>query len=129
MQTAQIENARGGRFTCDTTLVLFFLAIDFGQSLSSFALDSVFSSLTLAMLVVLPYFLPSEGEKPHFANWLAGRTAIALFAMAVGFAFRQALGTVLPESLRFLPMTLLIAAAMFSCYLQFYGILKIRLAR
>ena len=129
MQTAQIEYVRGGRFTFDTTLVLFFLAVDFGQSLSSFGLDSVFSSLTLAMLVVLPYFLPSEGEKPYFANWLAGRTIIALFAMVIGFAFRQTLGTVLPESLRFLPMTLLIAAAMFSCYLQFYGILKIRLAR
>jgi hypothetical protein len=129
MQTAQIENVRGGRFTFDTTLVLFFLAVDFGQSLGSFGLDSVFSSLTLAMLVVLPYFLPSEGEKPYFPNWLAGRTIIALFAMVVGFAFRQTLGTVLPESLRFLPMTLLIAAAMFSCYMQFYGVLKIRLAR
>jgi len=129
MQTAQIENARGGRFAFDTTLVLFFLAVDFGQSLNSFGIDTLFSSLTLAMLVVLPYFLPVEGEKPALGTWLFGRTVIGLFAMATGAMFGQTLGTVLPETLRFLPMTLLIAAAMFSCYLQFYGILRVRLAR
>ena len=129
MQTAQIEYARGGRFAFDTTLVLFFLAVDFGQSLNSFGVDSVFSSLTLAVLVVLPYYLPFDGEKPALSLWLFGRIVIALFAMAVGFAFRQTLGTVLPETLRFLPLSLLIAAAMFSFYLQFYGMLKVRLAR
>ncbi|HSU25064.1 MAG TPA: hypothetical protein VLI65_03720, partial [Pyrinomonadaceae bacterium] len=60
--------------------------------------------------------------------WLFGRIVIALFAMAVGFGFRQTLGTVLPETLRFLPLSLVIAAAMFSFYLQFYGMLKVRLA-
>ena len=129
MQTAQIEYARGGRFAFDTTLVLFFLAVDFGQSLNSFGVDSVLSSLTLAVLVVLPYYLPFDGEKPALGPWLFGRVVIALFAMAVGFAFRQTLGTVLPETLRFLPLSLLIAAAMFSFYLQFYGMLKVRLAR
>ena len=88
MQTAQIEHARGGRFAFDTTLVLFFLAVDFGQSLNSFGVDSVLSSLTLAVLVVLPYYLPFDGEKPAFGPWLFGRIVIALFAMAVGFGFR-----------------------------------------
>lgn len=129
MHTAQIEDARGGCFAFDTTLVLFFLAVDFGQSLDSFGFDSVLSSLTLVMLVILPYFLPFAGEKPVFGNWLFGRTVIGLFAVAIGAAFRQALGTVLPDALRFVPLTLLIAAAMFSCYLQFFGMLKVRLAR
>lgn len=129
MQTAQIEDARGGRFALDTTLVLFFLAVDFGQSLDLFGFDSVFSSLTLAMLIVLPYFLPFGGEKPPFGNWLFGRIVIALFAMILGAMFRQTLGSVLPETLRFLPTTMLIAAAMFSCCLQFRSLLRVRLAR
>jgi hypothetical protein len=129
MQTAQIEHARGGRIAFDTTLVLFFLAVDFGQSLDSFGIDSFFSSLTLASLVVLPYYLPFGGERPAFGGWLLGRVVIALFAMCIGFVFRQTLGTVLPETLRFLPLSLVIAAAMFSFYLQFYGMLKVRLAR
>ena len=51
------------------------------------------------MLVVSPYFLPFGGEKPAFGGWLFGRIVIALFAMAIGFVFRQTLGTVLPETL------------------------------
>ena len=43
--------------------------------------------------------------------------------------FKQSLGVVLPETIRFLPMTLLIVTAMLSCYIQFYGFLKLRLAK
>jgi hypothetical protein len=43
--------------------------------------------------------------------------------------FRQALGTVLPETLSSLPMTLLIVTAMISCYAQFYSFFKFRLAK
>jgi hypothetical protein len=79
-------------------------------------------------LLVLPYFLPFD-EKPGFANWLLGRTLIAVFAVSLGVMFRQTLGVVLPETFRFLPMTLLIGTAMISCYIQFYGFLKFRLAK
>ena len=34
--------------------------------------------------------------------------------------------TVLPDGLRFMPMTLLILTAMVSCYIQFYGLLRLR---
>lgn len=128
-RTVHIARADGRGFAIDTTFVLFFLAVDFGQSLFSFGLDGIFSAVTLAMLIVLPYLLPSAGEKPEFGGWVAGRIVITVFAVGLGMMFRQTLGTVLPETLRFLPMTLLIAAAMISTYIQFYGILKFRLAK
>jgi hypothetical protein len=114
-------------FAIDTTFVLFFLAVEFGQMLNSFALDTVFFAITLLMLIVLPYFL-SPDEKPKFGNWVLGRTLIAAFAVSIGVMFKQSLG-VLPEMFRFLPMTLLIVTAMLSCYIQFYGLLKLRLAK
>ena len=47
----------------------------------------------------------------------------------LGAIFKQSLGVVLPETFRFLPMTLLIVTAMLCCYVQFYGFLKLRLAK
>lgn len=117
------------RFSVDTTFVLFFLAVDFGQSAMSFGLDTGLLVLTLGMLLVLPYFLPTLTEKPDFTGWLLGRVVICIFAVALGLMYRQSLGVVLPESFRFLPMTLLIATAMVSCYLQFYAMIRFRLAR
>jgi hypothetical protein len=114
-------------FAIDTTFVLFFLSIEFGQIINNFAIDTVFFALTLLMLLILPYFLPSD-EKPGFANWFLGRILIAAFAVSLGVMFKQSL-SVLPEMFRFLPMTLLIVTAMLSCYIQFYGLLKIRLAK
>ncbi|MEP6900918.1 MAG: hypothetical protein ABJA66_04160 [Actinomycetota bacterium] len=114
-------------FAIDTTFVLFFLAVEFGQIINNLALDTIFFAITLLMLIVLPYFLSPE-EKPKFGNWVLGRILIAAFAISVGVMFKQSLG-VLPEMLRFLPMTLLIVTAMLSCYIQFYGLLKLRLAK
>ncbi|MBS1796411.1 MAG: hypothetical protein JSS81_21355 [Acidobacteria bacterium] len=114
-------------FAIDTTFVLFFLAVEFGQMLGNFALDTVLFAITLVMLIVLPYFL-STNEKPGFGNWVLGRSLIAIFAIAVGILFKQSL-SVLPEMFRYLPMTLLIVTAMLSCYIQFYGLLKLRLAK
>lgn len=115
-------------FAVDTTFVLFFLAIEFGRSFSDISIDSALLALTLLMLIVLPYFLPA-GEKPDFVNWLLGRSLIAGFAVLLGAVFQQSLGVVLPETFRFLPMTLLMATAMVSCYIQFYGFLKLRPAK
>ena len=117
------------RFAVDTTFVLFFLGIDFGQSSMRFGLDSLFSALTLGMLLVVPYFLPSLEEKPEFSDWLMGRSVITIFAVALGVVFGQSLGILLPETFRFLPFTLVILTAMLSCSLQFYGIIRFRLAR
>jgi hypothetical protein len=69
------------------------------------------------------------GEKPKFSGWVFGRSLIASFAMLLGMMFQKSIGVVLPETFKFLPMTLLIIAAMLSCYIQFYGFLKLRLAK
>lgn len=122
------ETANDKGFAIDTTFVLFFLAVEFGQMLGNFGLDTVIFAITLLMMLVLPYFLPSV-EKQSFGAWLLGRSLIAGFAISVGAAFNQSLGVVLPETFRFLPMTLLIVTAMLSCYIQFYGFLKLRLAK
>ena len=122
------ETTSGSGFAVDTTYVLFFLAVEFGQTLGFFGIDMILMAITLMMLLVLPYFLPSE-EKISFASWLLGRSFIAGFAIILGVMFKQTLGVVLPETFRFLPLTFLIVTAMLSCYIQFYGLLKFRLAK
>lgn len=115
-------------FAVDTSFVLFFLAVEFGRTFLSLSFDNVFLFSTLLTVAVLPYFLLSD-EKPNFANWLFGRSLIAGFAILLGVMFKQSLGVVLPETFRFLPLTLLIVTAMLCCYIQFYGFLKLRLAK
>lgn len=129
-QVAQVrENlTRTGGFAVETTFVLFFLAVEFGQSFRSLSLDNVCLAVTLATVAVLPYFLTAE-DKPSFGSWIFGRSLIVGFAIFLGVMFKQTLGSVLPEMFRFLPMTLLIVTAMLSCYIQFYSLLKIRLAK
>ncbi len=129
-QAAQIgvESAGNRHFAVDTTFVLFFLAVEFGQIAGRFGLDTVVFAITLMMLVVLPYFLPAE-DKIDFGAWVVGRTFIAGFGMVSGALFKLSLGTVLPETFRFMPMTLLILTALMSCYLQFYGLLRLRTAK
>ena len=123
-----IEKSTDRGFAVETTFVLFFLAVEFGQSINAFALDTIVMAITLLAFIVIPYFLPSD-EKPGFGNWVLGRSLIAFFAVGLGMMFKQTLGVVLPETMRYLPMTLLIVTAMISCYIQFYGLLKIRLAK
>jgi len=124
---ADNEVAGGQGFTVDTSFVLFFLAIEFGRTFFSLSLDNVFLFLTLIMVAVLPYFL--SDEKPTIGKWLLGRSLIVGLAMLLGVMFKQSLGVVLPETFRFLPMTLLIVTAMVCCYIQFYGFFKLRLAK
>ena len=128
MQSTPISGTTDWRFAVDTTFVLFFLAVDLGQA-TAFSVLELFSAFALGMVLILPYFFPGDTEKPPFSNWLLGRCGIAVFAIGLGFMFRQALGVVLPETFRFLPMTLLIVTAMASGCLQFSAIIRFRLAR
>jgi len=116
-------------FAVDTTFVLFFLGLEFGRTLQNLTFDAVLLLITMMMVTVLPYYLPSNCERPAFVRWLAGRALIAILAIAVGAILSPAYGTVLPESFRFLPLTLLILAAMSSCFIQFYALMRLRLAK
>jgi hypothetical protein len=128
VRAAKLENVNENDFTIDTTFVLFFLAVEFGQTLTTLGLDTVMLALTLVSIAVLPYFLPMN-DKPKFGSWLIGRGAIMGLAVLLGVAFKQSLGVILPETFRFLPMTLLIVTAMASCYFQFYGFFKLRFVK
>ena len=116
-------------FAIDTTFVLFFLGLEFGRTLQNVTFDGLLLLMTTVMMVILPYFLPSSAECPSLAKWLAGRTLIAVLATGVGAILGPMYGTLLPESFRFLPLTLLILAAMSSCIVQFYGLMRLRLAK
>ncbi len=123
---SEVPSEKG--FAVETTFVLFFLAVEFGRTLTKVSFDNFLMAVTLLMVIVLPYFLVTD-EKPNFANWIFGRTFIAGFAILLGSLFNQTLGVVLPETFKFLPFTLLSVTAMLSCYIQFYGFLKLRLAK
>jgi len=126
----RIQNEAVGEksFAVDTSFVLFFLAVEFGRTLFSTNLDNIFMFFTLLMVAVFPYFHLSD-ERPGFANWFLGRTLIAGFAILLGAMFKQSLGVVLPETFRFLPMTLLIITTMICCCIQFYSFFNLRLAK
>ena len=128
LQQTRVWETERRSFVVDTTFVLFFLAVDCGQRFT-FGINGILSAITLSMFIVLPYFLPFNGEKPAFERWLFGRVAIAAFAIVLGAIFRQAASVFLPDVFRFVPLTLLIVAAMISCYIQFYSLLRFRLAK
>jgi len=123
------ESGFGSMVAIDTTFVLFFLALEYGRAVQMFSLDGLLMGITMLMVLAFPYFLPSKYDKPEFSRWLIGRGAIALFGIIVGFALRQSLGVFLPDSFRFMPLTFLILASMISCYIQFYGLMKLRLVK
>ena len=124
----QTETVEEKNLSVDTSFVLFFLAVEFGRTFFSLSLDNIFMFFALLTVAILPYFLLSD-EKPNFSKWLLGRSLIAGFAILLGAMFKQSLGVVLPETFRFLPMTLLIVTAMLCCYIQFYSFFRLRLAK
>ena len=119
----------GGSFSIDTTFVLFFLALELGRGANFFGLDTLLMSITTLMVIVLPYFLPSAGEPPSFGMWLGGRGIIAAFGVLLGLGLQKSVGVLVPDVLRFVPMTALVIAAAISCYFQFYCLMKLRLAK
>lgn len=128
--TRKIEGVGFGSLAgIDTMFVLFFLALEYGRAVQMFSIDGLLMGITILMVLVLPYFLPSRYVRPLLSTWLIGRAVIALTGITFGFALKQSLGVVISESLRYVPMTFLILASMVSCYVQFYGLLKLRPAK
>lgn len=113
----------------DTTFVLFFLGLESGRTLSDLSLDSLLIFVTMAMVMTLPYYLLSWDSRPSFSRWLAERSVVGILAIAIGAVLAPLYGTLLPESFRFMPLTLLILAAMTSCFFQFYGLMRLRLVK
>lgn len=103
----------------DTSLVLLFLAVEMGRSGGFGSIETMLMGISMLMVLVFPYFLPSaDAIELSFAKWLGFRGAIAVFGLVCGL--------MMPESLRFLPMNLLILAGISSCCVQFYGLMRLR---
>lgn len=116
-------------FGIDTILVLFFLALEYGRAVQFLSIDAVLMLTTMGMVLVLPYFLPSKSARPALGSWLKLRTSVAVVGLALGVLYSRSVGIVMPGSLKFVPMTFLILTSMVSCYVQFYGLLRLRLAK
>jgi hypothetical protein len=112
----------------DTTIVLFFLAVLLGSSLPTSVLDGILSLTTLAAFVALPYVLMGEETAHAFGGWVLGRIFIAALGLLAGALFYSALGSASPEAFKYVPMSLLLVAATASAIVQFYVIIRIRLA-
>ena len=115
-------------FGWDTAIVLIFLAADLAHGTASFGFDAILSLVTIAAFIVLPYFLPFAGDKPEFSGWLLRRVLIAIIAFAGGLCFQRVTEVILMDSLRFLPMTLLILSGILCAGTQIRGIIGVRLA-
>jgi hypothetical protein len=113
----------------DTAAVLFLLAFEYARSIRVFETDGILMSITMAMVLVLPYFLPSNWSRVSFGGWMISRSLLMLAGLATGAAFGMSVGTVLPKSMALMPMTFLILAGMVSAYVQFYGLFKLRTAK
>ena len=122
------EAARISRFVPDTTFVLFFLAMDLAGSFAGVGFDSLLSVLTIGIFAVVPYLLPFDGEKPEFWGWLIGRLSIAAIAVISGMAISTSAGVFLPETVKYVPFTLLIISGIFCAFTQLRVIIKVRLA-
>ncbi len=120
------QRSEGTPTLIDTTFVLFFLAVDIGQNLGRFGFDTAIFLIVLALVAIFPFFMAENNIS--LGKWLAGRGLIAGFAILLGAVFNQTLGTVFPETFRFIPFTLLILTAMVSCYVQFYNFFKFRIS-
>ena len=105
----------------DTSLVLLFLAVEIGHYGNFGSAETLLMLVSMAMVLVLPYFLPSAAHlEPSFSVWLVFRGSVAVLGLF--------LGAFLPESMEFLPMNFLILVGICSCFFQFYGLMKLRLA-
>src|SRR5688500_14893317 len=98
----------------DTTLVLFFLALEYGRGADVFSTDGAMMGITLVVVLALPYFLPSRPERTSCSSWLLGRAILASAAFLLGIGIDRMAGTLLPEAIGFLPMTFLVLASIAS---------------
>ncbi len=124
----EAKSFTGSGLFVETTFVLFFLSLDFGQNLFHAGFDTLFLGTTIAFIAVFPYFLPSAANIGA-VSWIAGRSAIVLLGMFLGIGLFQTVGTVLPAGILFLPLALAIISGVISCYLMFSNFFRVSYAK
>src|SRR5437764_14375729 len=91
------DTTHRSRFTMpgiDTAFVLFFLSLEYGRALRLFTLDGTLMAVTMAMVLVLPYFLPTTAAGISFGRWLVYRTSVLVLGLVAGGLFTFSLGTI-----------------------------------
>ncbi|NNE65511.1 MAG: hypothetical protein HKN33_03010 [Pyrinomonadaceae bacterium] len=121
--TGSIFSRNGSSFV-ETTFVLFFLSLDFGQNQSLLSLEGVFMGFVIGALAVLPFFLPSAAGS-SLPAWLVGRGVIVSVGVLLGLGAAQLSGAVFPDVVRFVPITMAFAAAVIACVMMFNSVLKL----
>ncbi|HEV7701172.1 MAG TPA: hypothetical protein VGO43_13155 [Pyrinomonadaceae bacterium] len=129
MKHTEEKNTRIAGYGVDTLFVLFFLALEYGRSAQLFSIDGTLMATTMGMVLVLPYFLPSRVDRPMMSRWLAVRGGVTLAALMLGVIYGKSTGAAVPGGFSTVPMTFLILASMVSCYIQFYGLMRLRPAK
>jgi hypothetical protein len=113
----------------DTAVVLAFLGLELGRTLGSFGFDGFLLLVTMVPVGVLTYYLPTTSDRPPLAKWLIKRGVLGIFAITAGVALSADDGRLLPGYFRFVPLFLLIFASIASCFIQFYALMRLRLAK
>lgn len=116
----QNDKTTTNHFSIDTAIVLFLLTLELGRSVGNSSVETILLAVTSLMVMLLPIALGNV-DVTEARSWFAIRFAIAGLGAVVG--------SVLPTSMEFIPMTLLIPAAMISIYTQFYSLFRLRLAK
>ncbi len=116
---------RTPQFTIDSSFILFCLALEFGRSLGTFSLETVLFAFIVGFMAIASFWLPKSNDETTFGNWLLTRFAIVGIAAFSGVLFDQFAGTIMPETFKFLPTTLLLVTSMAWTFFQFYGFLKV----
>ncbi|HMT07693.1 MAG TPA: hypothetical protein PKA82_06785 [Pyrinomonadaceae bacterium] len=114
------DTTNTNNYSIDTAIVLFLLTLELGRSVGNSSIETMLLAVTSLMVMVLPIALRNV-DLNEIRSWFTVRFAIAGFGIA--------LGLVLPTSMEFVPMTLLIPAAMISIYIQFYSLFRLRLVK
>jgi hypothetical protein len=113
--------------SADTALVLFLLGVETGKSFAGLSVDGLLLMVTMSMLMILPYYLLID--RPLLGKWLVIRGLIAGLGIAIGVGINSAVSRSLPPNFGYLTLSLLILAATASCLFQFYGLMRLRLAK
>jgi hypothetical protein len=110
--------ANASAYGIDTLAVLYLLAFEYGRAVVPASTDGALMGVAMAMVLVFPYFFPTTGDRPQLSSWMLVRGAAAVIGIAGGAAFGLSVGVLIPQSLKFVPMALLMLAVAISFCIQ-----------
>lgn len=113
----------------NTAAVVFLLALEFGRTVIPFSIDGAFMSMAILAVLALPYFFAWTRTDLSFAQWMLVRSGIVVLGLVSGAILASGVGTVVPATVKFVPMLALIAAVAISFTVNANGFLRLQLAK